>query len=971
MTPERYQQIEQLYHAALELDTSQRAAFLDRACVGDEGLRQEVESLIASHEQTWDFMSAPAVEVAARALAEEQSGSAAGRRIGPYRVIREIGHGGMGAVYLAARDDEQYQKQVAIKLIKRGLDSDLIVRRFRHERQILASLDHPNIAKLLDGGTTEDGLPYFVMDYVEGLPLTEYCDTRKLSTVERLGLFRAVCSAVHYAHQNLVVHRDLKPSNILVTAEGAPKLLDFGIAKLISPDPSSDTTETITALRVMTPEYASPEQARGESVTTISDVYSLGVLLYELLTGHRPYRFKSRSPAEIARVICEEEPERPSTAVSRVEEVTSCDSQATTAPPRGAVSETRADKPAKRHRRLSGDLDNIVLMAMRKEPQRRYASAEQFSEDIRRYLAGLPVIARKDTLSYRASKFIKRNKAGVAAAALIVLALLGGIVATNWEARRAKAQQAKAERRFNDVRKLANSLLFEIHDGIVNLPGSTPTRELLVKRALEYLDNLAQEASDDPSLQRELATAYQKVGDVQGNPSFANRGDAAGALKSYRKALAIRQALLVSDPMSAEIRYDLSTTYNKIGDALWTTGNTAKSLESYRRALDIRQGLMAQHPADEKTRRSVAITLLNLGDALRQTGSTVQALESYRRALEIFESLTARDPTNERARRDLLVSYNKLGHALMTTGDLAGALENYRKALAITEAVVAQDPTSALARNDLGIGYDNVSKALAASGDLTGALASYRKTYAIFEALAVADPTNAEARRNLADIYERTGEVLARAADLTGALEHHRQALQIRESLVEQNSTNAQFRRDLALSDQNIGDVLAPTNRAGALKGYQQALAIFQALFAQDPTNTEARSDLAAIRQRIGDLSVRMGDSAKALQSYQEALQLLEALSTQDPTNADVRFNLAQSYSKLGGVHVMLASPVTAPVGQRREHWRQARSWYQKSLDLWLDLRHRGTLNGPDADQPDRVTGEIARCDAALAKLQR
>ena len=316
MRTERWQQVEELVHATLEREPGEWAAFLDAACGGDSQLRAEVESFLAYEQQIESFIESSPSTVAAELFGDAEDEPVTVRRFGPYKVVREIGHGGMGAVYLAERDDEQYQKQVAIKLVKRGLDTSDILRRFRHERQILASLDHPNIARLLDGGTTETGLPYFVMEYVAGQPINEYADARKLSLIERLKLFRTVCAAVAYAHQHLVIHRDLKPSNILVIEDGTPKLLDFGIAKLLDPETPQIAEQTMTAWRVMTPEYASPEQVRGENVTTASDVYSLGVLLYELLAGRRPYRIKSRRPDEIVRAICEAEPERPSQAIA-------------------------------------------------------------------------------------------------------------------------------------------------------------------------------------------------------------------------------------------------------------------------------------------------------------------------------------------------------------------------------------------------------------------------------------------------------------------------------------------------------------------------------------------------------------------------------------------------------------------------------------------------------------------------------
>ncbi len=400
MTPERWKQVEELFQSALERPAGgQRAAFLDEVCGGDAELRRQVDALIDSHERAGSSKEAPA-RAAANATVEEPrdelAGSIVGRRIGAYQVVREIGRGGMGAVYLAARADDVFDRRVAIKLVKRGMDTDFILRRFRHERQILANLDHPNIARLFDGGTTEDGLPYFVMEYIDGQPIHHYCDTRRLSVTERLRLFRLVCAAVAYAHQSRVIHRDIKPGNILVTADGTPKLLDFGIAKLLNPEMITDTYDpTGTALRLMTPEYASPEQVRGEPITAASDVYSLGVLLYELLSGHRPYPLLSRLPHEVARVICEVNPERPSVIIGNVDGILLTDGiknqNAATAE---AVARCRNAASVEILRReLAADLDGVVLKAMRKETSERYLSVEQFSEDIRRHLDGLPVSA--------------------------------------------------------------------------------------------------------------------------------------------------------------------------------------------------------------------------------------------------------------------------------------------------------------------------------------------------------------------------------------------------------------------------------------------------------------------------------------------------------------------------------------------------------------------------------------------------
>jgi TolB-like protein/predicted Ser/Thr protein kinase len=430
MTPERWGELKELFRIAVEHEPPQRAAFLDQACASDPALRAEIESLLASYDHAGNFIETPAADGAIKAIAELSVEQFAGRRIGSYRLIREIGQGGMGTVYLAERADELYKKLVAIKIVRRGMDSDDIVRHFRKERQILASLENPNIARLLDGGTTEDGRPYIVMEYVEGTSVTEYCDEYRLTTNARLALFRTICEAVHYAHQNLVIHRDLKPSNILITENGTPKLLDFGIAKVLNPETPTDLTErTRTELRALTPDYASPEQILGEKPTRASDVYSLGIVLYELLTGQRPYRSLNLSAHELARLVCEQEPVRPSAAVNQVEVVTRGHNAPRTITPE-SVSRARDTQPKKLRRQLTGDLDNIILMALRKEPQRRYESAAQFSADIGRYLDGLPVLARKDTFAYRAGKFVRRQKKGIWAASTVLMALLIGIVAT-------------------------------------------------------------------------------------------------------------------------------------------------------------------------------------------------------------------------------------------------------------------------------------------------------------------------------------------------------------------------------------------------------------------------------------------------------------------------------------------------------------------------------------------------------------
>ncbi|MEK6289610.1 MAG: serine/threonine-protein kinase [Acidobacteriota bacterium] len=917
MTPDKWKQVLELFEAALELAPGERAAFLGEACRGDSSLRGEVEALLSADNKAEGFLDGR-LEAATALFGDGEAPLVEGAMIGAYRIVRELGRGGMGTVYLAGRADDTYKKRVAIKLIKRGMDTEEVLSRFRNERQILASLDHPNIARLFDGGTTDQGLPYFVMEYIEGQPIDRYCDERKLTTAERLQLFRTVCAAAHYAHQNLVVHRDLKPSNILVTNEGAVKLLDFGIAKLLNPDLYARTdVATAQWVRPMTPDYASPEQARGLKITTASDTYSLGVILYELLTGRRPYRITSYTPQEIERVICEQEPEKPSTAVHRVETVPSPDGETQIALSPEKVSRTREGQPEKLRRKLAGDLDNIVLMAMRKESQRRYASVEQLAEDLRRHLEGLPVIARKDTFAYRASKFVKRHKAGVVAAALIVVILLAGVIVTLWQASVARSQRAIAERRFNDVRNLANSLVFRLHDEIADLPGSTRARQTLVQMALEYLDALAKEAGGDASLQAELASAYEKVGDVQGNPSNANLGDIQGALASYQKAQAIRETLV------------------------------------------------QRNLTDRKMRGELARNQVFVSDLLSQMGDTAAGLESQQRTLSVFQSLVEEDPRDVDARDGLGNSENRMGYLLLTMGKADEALEHQRKSAAIRKLLAAENPNEVKFQRNLAVSYLWLALTLGELNDSQGAIVSWRQAIAGFEAIATANPTSARSRRDVQSSYNGLGDALMKAGDLDSALESQLKALSHSEESYASDKNNAVILEDVSYSLKQIGGILVEKGDvAGALKIYRRALDIYEKRIAEDRMNTMYSAFAAEIHNGMGNAMMKANDLSEAMKSYRRALAIFEKLSSEDPAEAMKRRELARSCSNLGNVYAILASK--SPGNQRIENWREARSNYQKSLDILLDMRNRGTLPAVESGEPEKIAAEIARCDAAL-----
>jgi eukaryotic-like serine/threonine-protein kinase len=909
VTPERWKQVEAVFEDALEIPAGARSPFLERTCAGDEELRHEVDSLLESHGSAGTFLDNSDPFFSKEDLTENDSFLQSGTTIDHYRIVQEIGRGGMGAVYLAERADAEFEKQVAIKLIKRGMDTDSVLRHFRNERQILASFDHPNIARLFDGGTTGDGLPYFVMEYVEGVPIDEYCNKHSLSISERLKLFREACAAVSYAHRHLVIHRDIKRTNILVTADGVPKLLDFGIAKILQRGHGAQPLATMTGLRLMTPEYASPEQIRGEAVTTASDVYSLGVVLYELLTGSSPYPFTSRAPRDLERAITEQEPTRPSTAVPASD-------------PKAAIPNRKS---------LRGDLDNIVLMALRKEPERRYASVEQFSEDIRRHLEARPVMARKDTIVYRAAKFARRNKAVMATAALVFVSLVCGIIATSWEAHRArtqeiaaktqeaaaKAEKARAERRFADVRQLAHSLLFDYHDAIKDLPGATRVRERLVKDALANLDKLAAEAQGDSVLQRELAAAYERLGDVRGQAYGASLGDRAGATESYRKALQIREALVQSSSRDLQSKSELAGIYSKLGVELEDTSEAARGLEYLQKSLAVYTELSVQAPDDWQVETDLAEIHNAIGGALEDRSEMADALEHHRTALTIREKLLGIKPADHANRRGLSVSYENIGRVLSLTNNVRTALDNNAKAMALRQALLAEDPTNADYRRILSISYQNNGDYKSFLKDNTGALESFRKKLALDEQSFAADPANAQARLDLGYCSLRMGELLAQSGDHTGAVPFYKRAVEM-------------YKQNMAADPQDV------------TIGLRASLAV----------------------AHLGEELAKSGQIAAGRNECTKAAEVLRA-TLDDPANVNQRRLRVLAYTGLGDAYVVLADRQKGSEAAESDR-HAALDNYHRALDIMHEHRDRGIADADDLAAIDEVAGKATSCENSL-----
>lgn len=620
----------------------------------------------------------------------------AGERIGLYQIIREIGRGGMGTVYLASRADDQFKKLVALKVLSPGVNAHEILNRFRHERQILASLSHPNIATLLDGGSMPSGEPYFVMEYVEGTPLDEYCDEHNLTVDERIGLFRQVCSAVAYVHQHLIVHRDLKPGNILVSSDGVAKLLDFGIAKILKPELLMTVVEATTPdALVMTPAYASPEQVRGEAITTATDVYALGVILYGLLTGRTPYRLKTASPLDLWRAIIEDAPEKPSSAITRAPTNTN-----ETPPTAEEVSRKRGTAPEKLCRHLHGDLDNILLKAMRKEPNRRYASVQQFSDDLENFCNNRPVSAHPDSLGYRSRKFIQRHKWSVLGATAAALSIIAGMAATIVEAREARVERMMAEARFQDVRKLATVFLFDVHDSLQSLTGSTAARALIAKTGTDYLNQLAQHAHGDVSIEQEVAEGYLRIGDLEGKPNSANLGDSATAIQDYRKALSIAEAMVRKRPTDWKSRQILLHAHSELAAVLPLDGKGQEAVTHAKEAVRVAEELLAADLKKNDSAEDLVEAYELLGDDVaRSNGGAEEAVAAYHHALHAIPTVPRGDPSWARTVRGRAILIAKIADLPVANRDRADARRRYSESLRLTQELLHADPSNQEYRN--------------------------------------------------------------------------------------------------------------------------------------------------------------------------------------------------------------------------------------------------------------------------------
>lgn len=897
MQTENWKIVKELLHEVLPLDAANRKKFLDDSGINNE-VRTEVESLLAFEEESEDLMHLSAVEFSKDFFDEENQSALIGQSIGVYRIVRELGYGGMGAVYLAERIDGKFEQKVALKLLKREMNTSALRRRFQQEREILASLEHPNIARLLDAGTTDDKVPFLAMEYIEGLPIDDYCNKQNLDLNGRLDLFRKVCAAVNFAHRNLIVHRDLKPSNILVNEDGMPKLLDFGISKILSAEFEQLNSATVTKLGAMTPGYASPEQLRNESVTTATDIYSLGVILYELLSGHRPFEAKEADLKEIYKAVLENEPPPPSALINTLSRnfKKQTDVKTELKPPEDSESVTKInrfnnDTESNKIRHtipptvnlspnsLRGDLDNIVLKALRKEPERRYSSAENFADDIHRHQRGLPVAARPNTFSYRAEKFFKRNKVSAITGLLVLLAVITGIIATLWQAKVAQTERVKAEKRFGDVRKLANSYLFDVFPEIEDLEGSLKARQKILSTAFEYLDSLSKESEGDLELQGELATAYEKIGDVQGSVNITNMGDINGALESYKKAQKLRESAFAAAPANPVVKEALAKNYQVYAQTIQWNIDTASAAEFYDKAIKLRRELVEQDPSSLTFRNRLAVLLSDSAAIPLLNVENDTAAQKLDESANILRDILKTNPEHfysQKAYPRVLRAYSNLKS---NTGDFDGALKDLAQSVVLTDELMKSKPEDASLKRTAWLNDFSVCEVYAAKRDGKKIVETCLKTVDFNLKALETEPDEAFAMYDLAISYYEIARGYRFSGEPDKTIEYAQKAFDIMSKLDKTAPGTNDYARVIAILENEIGSSQIMLNQTEkALENLQKSQTRLEKVVEIDNSVTAYQTELAEVYRSSARAFHKKDEKSKAVEFVDKAMAIVQKL---------------------------------------------------------------------------------------------
>jgi serine/threonine protein kinase/tetratricopeptide (TPR) repeat protein len=908
--------------ALAKADPAERAAFLDRACAGDEALRRRIERLLARHGQPDSFLEAPATE--AGVTVDDPAADRPGLVIGAYKLLQPIGEGGMGTVYMAEQT-RPVKRLVALKVIKPGMDSRQVLARFEAERQALALMDHPNIAHVYDGGTTEAGQPFFVMELVRGEPITTYCDRKRLPVQARLELFVSVCQAVQHAHQKGIIHRDLKPSNVMVTevdGRPSPKVIDFGVAKATEFN-LTDQSLGDTGAIVGTPTYMSPEQADPSSmdIDTRTDVYALGVILYELLAGTPPLdakQFKRGAILEMLRMVREVEPPKPSTKVSTSQDLPN-------------IAATRDVEPAQLKRALRGDLDWIAMKALEKDRTRRYETANGFAADILRHLAHEPVVAAPPSSIYRLRKFVRKHRGAVIAASLLILSLLGGLGAVLEVQRRhnrvltsKNTDLDEANRHLREAiqqKDAANTALGEANTALGEANNRVqarfdlareairsfkagveeeetlkenrlrPLRDKLLGSARRFYDKLSDllKGQPDAGSKAVLAESYAELGEL-----IDRIGQRPEALEAYKKAVAIRRELAAVPGASAADRLKLAETLIGLGDESDQLDDQAGALAAHTEAVALAEPMAAGAEAPIGAARALASAHNRAGVVLSKTGKFAEALAALRRAREVGEVIVREPAAVPDDRMQLAEVYNGIGILLMMSGDLPGALVEQRKYQALMRGLAAEHPKVANYRLGAATSHNQVAMLLEKSGDLPGALVEHRKSQELFRALAAEHPEVPDNRFSEAVSQSFVGILLEKTGDMPGALVEHQQAQELFRALAAERPEVPLYRRNLAASHSRVGIVLEQTgDLAGALAEQRTHQQMLRALAAEQPEVSVYRRMLAVSHNRIGNLLTLAGKAAEALTELDQARSLLEALAQAEPQVADNREMLA------------------------------------------------------------------------------